>query len=223
MVLVLVAVILFIFLLDQHRRGCPVCVHLKIFNPEVIKHYVLGFGSWALIVFIGLYALNTVSLLPPIGIMSLAAGFIFGPWAGSVGIMIGSLIGTTATFTISRVFGRKYLETIIRGKGQEFEEKLNQKGFITILFIRLIPLIPWEVVNYASGLSKIKYRDYILGTLIGIFPSVVIQTYFADRLANFNLRDPKLLAAVFGFIFLITLPGIYLIVKKKMNNKNVSV
>ena len=77
---------------------------MKLFTPEVIRHYILGFGPWALTVFVGLYALNTVSLLPPIGIMSLAAGFIFGPFLGSVGIMLGAFLGTSMTFFISRIF-----------------------------------------------------------------------------------------------------------------------
>ena len=203
------------FLLKNHQIQCPICVQLKTFSPEVVKHYILGFGQWSLVVFIALYALNTVSLLPPIGIMSLAAGFIFGPLYGSIGIMTGSFLGTSATFFISRIFGGQFVDKLIKGKAKEFQEKLDQNGFKVILFIRLIPLLPWEVVNYASGLSKIKYRDYISATLIGIFPAVLIQTYFADRLSNFNLKDPTLIIAVGAFLLLGAIPAIYLKHKSK--------
>ena len=214
----IIAIVTFglIFLLvKNHQNHCPLCISLKAFTPEVIKHYILGFGPWALGVFIGLYTLNTISLLPPIGIMSLAAGFIFGPVKGTVALMMGAFLGTTATFFISRFFGGRFVDRIIKGKAKEFEASLNKNGFKVILFIRLIPLIPWEVVNYASGISNIKYRDYIFATLLGIFPSVVIQTFFTDRLSNFNLKDPTLLIAVGAFFLLGAIPAIYLKNKKK--------
>lgn len=192
------------------------CVKYQLFSPQNIKEYILGFGSWALLVYIILYAVNTISLLPPIGAMSLAAGFIFGPLLGTIGIMTGSLVGTSATFFISRIFGRGLVDKVVKGRFKDFEDRLNRNGFVAILFIRLVPIIPWEVVNYASGLSKIKYRDFITATVLGILPSVVIQTIFADRLSDFNWRDPKLLAAVTAFIILIFVPGIYITIKKKL-------
>ena len=220
--IVLASIGFLIVLLEQHHKICLECINLKLGTPEVIRHYILGFGPWALTVFVGLYALNTVSLLPPIGIMSLAAGFIFGPFLGSVGIMLGAFLGTSTTFFISRIFGGGFVEKITKGnaKAVEFQEKLNQKGFVTILLVRLIPLIPWEVVNYAAGLSKIKYKDFIFATLIGIFPAVLIQTFFSDRLSNSDIRDPKLIAAIAGFVLLISVPTIYLAWKKKMEKNS---
>ena len=207
---------LFVFFLRQHQIHCPLCAQLKTFTPEVIKHFILGFGPWALVIFIGLYALNTISLLPPIGLMSLTAGFVFGPLQGTMALMAGSFLGTTATFFISRFFGGKFVEQIVKGKAKEFQDKLDKNGFKVILFIRLIPLLPWEVVNYAAGLSQIKYKDYILATMIGIFPSILIQTFFTDRLSHFNLKDPTLLIAVGAFVLLGAVPAIYL-KKKKMS------
>ncbi len=213
------AVTILFLLIGNHQNHCPICFHLKSFSPEVIKHTILGFGSWALIVFIVLYSLNTISLLPPIGIMSLAAGFIFGPLEGTIAIMSGAFLGTSATFFISRFFGGRFVEKIVQGKAKAFQEKLDQNGFKVIFFIRLIPLIPWEVVNYASGLSQIKYRDFILATMIGIFPSVLIQTFFSDRLSNFNLKDPALIIAVGAFILLGGIPAIYLKSQKKKQRR----
>ena len=184
-------------------------------TPQKIKEFILGFRPWALGVYIALYAMNTVSLLPPIGLMSLAAGFIFGPLKGTIGLMIGSFLGTTVTFFISRNLGGPFVEKMIKGKAKDIQNKLDQNGFKVILFMRLIPIFPWEVINYASGLSKIKYRDYILATMIGILPAVLVQTFFTDRLAHFNVKDPTLLIAVVAFILLGAIPAIYLKRKKK--------
>jgi uncharacterized membrane protein YdjX (TVP38/TMEM64 family) len=211
----ILSVIVFVLAIKHHQTICPICVHLKAFSPDVIKHFVQGFGPWAIVVFIALYALNTISLLPPIGIMSLTAGFIFGPVWGSVAIMFGTFLGTSSTFFISRYFAGPFVQNIIKGKGKEFQDKLDKNGFKVILFIRLIPLLPWEIVNYAAGLSKIKYRDYILATLIGVFPAVVVQTYFSDRLSNFNIKDPTVIAAIGAFILLGAIPALYLKYKNK--------
>ena len=213
--LAMVAMLVTLFLIHDHQIHCPECFQLRSLSPDVIKHYILGFGPWALVIYIILYAVNTISLLPPIAIMSLAAGFIFGPLKGSVALMVGSFIGTTATFYISRCFGARYIDQIIKGKAREFQETLDRNGFKVIVFIRLIPILPWEVVNYAAGLSRIHYRDYILATMIGIFPSVLVQTFFSDRLARFNLKDPTVIAAIGAFLLLGAMPVIYLKMKGK--------
>ena len=199
---------------QYHRAHCVQCLSLQSFSPQVVRHFIQSFGPGAFFVYVFLYMINTISLLPPIGIMSLTAGFVFGPLWGTVALLTGSFLGTTATFLISRYFGGRFVENIVKGRAEEFQNTLNQNGFKVILFIRLIPLLPWEVVNYASGLSRIKYRDYISGTLIGIFPAVVVQTYFSDRLSNFNIQDPTLLVAVGAFLLLGAVPAVYLKRKK---------
>jgi len=202
-----------------YKTLCVKCMNLEAFKPESIKNYILSFGPWALIIFILLYALNTVTLLPPIGIMSLSAGAILGPLYGTVGVMAGSFLGTTITFFIARKVGGSFVQKMIKGKAKEFQDKLDKNGFKVILLIRLLPVLPWEVVNYASGLSKIKYRDYIIATLIGIFPAVLIQVYFSHSAANFDIKDPKVWIAIIAFILLLTIPGIYLKKKRMVKMK----
>lgn len=186
---------------------------------EQIKEFVLGFGPWAFWVYVALYVLNTMTLIPPIFFMTLAGGAIFGPVVGSMAIFLGCILGTTATFFISRLFGRRFVEKIVKGRAKDFEEKLNKQGFLTILIFRLVAFPPWEVVNYGSGLTKIKYRDFILATAIGIIPAIVIQVYLADRAVNFDIRDPKVIAqlllAIGLFVFLGFIPKLYDKFKKK--------
>jgi uncharacterized membrane protein YdjX (TVP38/TMEM64 family) len=174
---------LFIFpLLDFYYHWCPDCSEHHIFSVEVFKLYVLHFDFWAMAFYVFLFTINTISLLPPILPLSLAAGIIFGPVKGTLALSLGTFFGTTATFIIARFFDEKFVEELIQGKAKEFEEKLDKNGFWVTLFIRLFPILPWEFVNYAAGLSTMKYRDYILGTMIGIFPWMAIVTYLANSL-----------------------------------------
>jgi len=180
---------------------------------RLIKHYVLGFGPWAFVVYVLLYTLNTMTLLPPILFMTLAGGAIFGPLVGSIAIMLGCLFGTTATFFISRFLGRRFVEKVLKGKARDFEEKLNKKGFLAILVMRLLAFPPWEAVNYLAGLTKIKYRDFFWGTFFGIIPAIVVQVYLADRAINLDLQDHRVIAqlgaAIVAFILLANIQTIY--------------
>jgi len=215
-----VAVLTIGFLFIGHQQHCLQCSVVKAFSPDVVKHFIGGFGPWAIIVYILLYTINSVSILPPIAIMSLSAGFLFGPIFGFIALTLGSFFGTTATFFISRYYGRGFVDKIVKGKGAEFQERISRNGFMVILPIRLIGFPPWELVNYASGLSKISYRDYISATMIGIMPAIIIQVFFSDRLSDFNLKDPTLYMAVGAFILLAVIPTVILNKKKSSPKGN---
>jgi uncharacterized membrane protein YdjX (TVP38/TMEM64 family) len=219
LVLVSMTVAVLAYGVVQHHQNCGQCLGLQIFTPEVIRHYIRGFGAGAIVVYILLYAVNTVTLLPPIAMMSLSAGFLFGPLMGIVALTSGSFLGTTATFFIARFFGGAWVDRIFSGaKVREFQENLGGNGFWVILPIRLIGFPPWEVVNYVSGLSKIRYRDYISATMLGIAPAIVIQVFFSDRLTKLDLKDPTLYAAVGAFVILAVVPAILLKAGKKNNS-----
>ncbi len=211
----IIGVALLVVLAAFYYFLCDQCVSWEAFHPQNIRNLLLSFGPLALVAYIVLYAINTVTLFPPIGIMSLTAGAVFGPWLGALGIMAGSFLGTTATFVISRRFGSGFVEGLLKGKAADFKRKLERNGFKVILLIRLIPVLPWEVVNYASGLSKIKYRDFILGTLIGIFPSVMIQTYFSHSVVFWDWKDPKIYLAIAAFVLLLAVPAVFIRLQRK--------
>jgi len=183
----------------QHSEVCAVCF-VKSLNPEVIRHFIEGFGSWAIVVYVLLYTVNTLTLIPPIAFMSLSAGALFGPVWGTVALTLGAFCGTTTTFIVSRFFGGKLVDKFVKGKAADFNAKLSKKGFVVLLPLRLIGFPPYEFVNYASGLSKISYKDYIAATMLGMSPAIIIQVLLSDRLANFSWQDPVLYVVVLLFI-----------------------
>lgn len=136
------------------------CVNLKSLTPAALRDFIRSFGSLAVLAYIIAYALNTISILPPIAALSLTAGLAFGAVWGALYLMLGAMIGTSATFMISRYFGRGLIDRILKGKLKGLDEKLAQRGFMTVLFFRVIPLVPYEALNYASGLSSIKFKDF---------------------------------------------------------------
>lgn len=154
------------------------CINLKSLTPAALRDFIQSFGKLAVLAYIIAYSLNTVSIMPPIAAFSLTAGLAFGAVWGALYLMMGAMIGTTATFMISRYFGRNLIEKMLKGKFKDLDEKLAKNGFLTILFFRVVPLVPYEVLNYAGGLSRIKFKDYFFATFLGLIPGVIISAFF---------------------------------------------
>ncbi|UCD15454.1 MAG: TVP38/TMEM64 family protein [Candidatus Omnitrophota bacterium] len=195
------------------------CVNLESLTPASIRDYIQSFGNLAALVYVIAYTLNTISVFPPIAALSLTAGLAFGALWGAVLLMLSAMLGTSATFIISRLFGRQLIEKMLRGKFRRLDEKLEKNGFMTVLFFRVVPLIPYEVLNYVSGLSKIKFRDYFFATLLGLIPGVVIAAFFGGSLGQIRIfRDifaPKFLVAGSLMVLILAVPFIYQHMKKK--------
>ena len=160
------------------------CIDFKLITPTSIRDYIQSFGQLSVVAYLVAYVLNTISVFPPIAPLSLAAGFAFGSVWGAALLMVAALIGTSLTFIISRFFGRKFIEKMLKGKFKDLDEKLEKNGFLTVLFFRVIPLIPYEVLNYACGLSKIKFKDYFFATFLGLIPGVIVAAFLEEALVK---------------------------------------
>ncbi|MEW6008146.1 MAG: TVP38/TMEM64 family protein [Candidatus Omnitrophota bacterium] len=200
------------------------CVNLKSLTPASLRDFIQSFGRLAVLVYILAYALNTVSIVPPIAALSLAAGLIFGALWGAVYLMAGAMIGISLTFMISRHFGRGLVDKILKGKFKDLDEKLAQNGFMTVLFFRVIPLVPYEVLNYAAGLSRIKFKDYFWATFLGLIPGVVTAAFFGGSLGEIrgikDILSPKFLIAIGLMAIIILIPVIYQIARKHFSKTN---
>jgi uncharacterized membrane protein YdjX (TVP38/TMEM64 family) len=200
------------------------CVNLKTFSPGSIRDYIQGFGKLAAVIYILAYTLNTISIFPPIAALSLTAGLAFGKLWGAIYLMAGAMIGTSCTFFISRFFGRGMVEKLLKGKFKNLDDRLEKRGFITVIFFRIIPIIPYEVLNYAGGLSKIRFKDYFFATLLGLTPGVIIASFFGGALGEVrSFRDLftfKFAIALVAFIFIILVPIFYLYLKKRSLKKS---
>ena len=183
-------------------------------NPEVLRIWISKFGTIAPFVYILLYALNTVILVPPIGLLSATAGLAFGPLGGFLAIMAGGMIGTAATFFISRRMGRDFIQARLKGRFKALDEKLETKAVATIFFLRVV-YFPYEVLNYTAGLSKIRFRDYWLGTFLGLLPGAAVAAFFGSSLTDIRTNPKGLVIAVVAFVVMIGAPAVYLKLRRK--------
>ena len=167
---------------------------LPNWNLETMRDFILSFGSWAVVVFILLMAINTVTIMPPTIIMMVLSGILFGPFIGGLALWIGLLLGSVAAFLIARLLAQDFISARLGGRAAKFNEQLKENGFSVVFVARIIGLPPYELVNFASGLSKISFRDFLLATIFGSIPAAILFATTGSRLLNPDLTDPLLYA-----------------------------
>lgn len=134
---------------------------------EQIRSFVLGFGLYAPLVFILLFTFAPLIFFPD-GILALAGGLIFGFAWGSFYIILGALCGGTLSFFLARLYGNTMREKLSHEKLINFQKSVQKHGFIMILLLRLVPLVPFNIISYSAGFSTIRYRDFFFATLLGM-------------------------------------------------------
>jgi uncharacterized membrane protein YdjX (TVP38/TMEM64 family) len=184
-------------------------VDFSAFTKEQLKEKIHGFGIWGPIIYIVIYVLRPLILFPA-GILSASAGFIWG-LKGFFYLQIAANISSTVEFFISRYFGRGAISRLIKGKMLNLDEKIAKHGFLTVLLIRLIPNVAWDIQNLSLGLTKVKFRDYFIATLIGIIPGSFAFVYFGASIIEV-LTNPRnfwmLVVATLIFVGIYFLQGL---------------
>lgn len=145
-------------------------------------------GLWyGPLAFIAAFAAGCLFGLPAMLFM-LPAGVIFGWKLGGLYCIAGGMIGSTASYFLGRFLGEGVLHRF--GKvGQFAMKQADHAGFRTILVLRLIPGIPFPVLNYGLGVANVRFVDFVTATLVGIMPSMFIFAYSADALFSGTLSE----------------------------------
>jgi uncharacterized membrane protein YdjX (TVP38/TMEM64 family) len=161
----------------------------------------------ARLIYVAAYIVGTVILLPGT-VLSFAGAVLFGVWEGTLYTWIGATIGAALAFLLAKNLGREFVDHLLKGKFQSFDRRIRDHGFLGLLIIRLIPLFPFNGVNFGSGLTSIRFRDYLLATAIGILPGTFVYQYLFSRVGRtHSWRDPELLAALVLFLLFIVAGG----------------
>ncbi len=150
-----------------------------------IFEYIGGLGPWGPAALVGFYTISCVLLIPA-SIPTLAAGFLFGVFEGSVTAMIGGAAGAIAAFWIGRIAtdGRIQNRTGRNHWLTALDNAAGEQGFKVVLLARLSPMAPYAILNYALGLTKVSFRAYLLGTVVGVLPGMVMYVYVGAGLRS---------------------------------------
>jgi len=153
-------------------------------NPRDLRDAVDGGGVEGPAAYVAIYIVLTLLLFPG-AVLTAAGGAVFGTVLGTALTVIAATIGATASFLLGRRLGRGQLEQIGGDRLERLDKWLAQRGFTAVLYVRLVPVVPFNLLNYGAGVTGVSTRDYVLGTAIGIIPGT-----FAYSALGGSLGDP---------------------------------
>ncbi len=139
---------------------------------SVLRSSAAAAGGWGPVGFILAYGVVTLTPVPK-GVLSILAGLVWGFWIGVFIVYIGALLGAGAAFLLGRCLGREAIERFTGTRVARVDELLRRRGFLALLGARLMPVVPFTVINYTAGLTAVRRRDYALATAVGIIPGDV--------------------------------------------------
>ncbi len=142
-------------------------------------------GAWGP-VFVAIFYILACVLFLPGSVLTLGAGFIFKLFVGTIVVSIASTLGACAAFLIGRTIGRKWISGKIatNEKFTAIDNAVAGQGFKIVLLVRLSPVFPFNLLNYAFGLTKVSLGKYALGSWIGMLPGTIMYVYFGASLRS---------------------------------------
>ena len=165
LLLALVAVAIILVTLNRDRL-----------NPEALDAWLSGFGLWAPVIYVGLYALGTVVFAPG-SLFALAGGAMFGPALGTFLNLLGATIGASIAFLIARYLAGDRVAQKAGGSVKRMITGVENEGWRFVAFVRLVPVFPFNFSNYAFGLTRIPFISYALASFISMAPGALAYTW----------------------------------------------
>ena len=199
----IVAAVLFV-------RFTPVKSYL---TREALGQVLESAGYWAPLLFILVYTLGICLFVPGTLLTTLGAA-IFGAYWGFLYVWVGAMLGSSAAFWIGRTLGREFAASLIGDKLKKYDEAIERNGFATVLYLRLI-YFPFTPMNFGMGLTRVRFRDYVFGTGLGIIVGTFIFTFFVGTVREIwlsgnwaDLLSVKVFFSVALFVFSFFIPKI---------------
>jgi uncharacterized membrane protein YdjX (TVP38/TMEM64 family) len=202
-ILITVGVVATVYLV---LRAYGVTDDIRLENVPKIKTWVEGFGRTAPFVYIGLYLVSTVFFLPgaPVTIL---AGFVFGPLWGIFYASVASIISVSVAFLIARYVARDLVEGWVKDNAQfrKIDEQVEEQGWRIVMFTRVVPIFPFNLQNYAYGLTSIRFPTYVLVSAIFMLPgtAVFVQLGGAFVSGEGNIWKTLLYLGIAGVLLLL--------------------
>jgi phospholipase D1/2 len=167
-------------------------------------------GEWSTsLAILGAYVVGGLAMFPVL-ILIVAAGLILGPVVGLLVAATGSLLSAVIGYGVGVTLGRKTLDRMSGGRLDRLSRQLARRGLLSVTLIRLLPLAPFTLVNLAAGASHISFRDFALGTVLGMAPGIVAITLFSGQLGEvMRAPDPLNIGLLIALLLVILSVGIW--------------
>lgn len=181
---------------------------------KAMRIYLHSFGMWAPVISMGLMVLQALAAPLPAFVITFANAWVFGWVWGAVYSWTGAMIGASICFWIARVYGRPVVEKMVGKKSlQMSDEFFAQYGRYSVIIARLIPVVPFDIISYAGGLTTIGFGEFFWATGLGQLPATIIYSWLGE---NISPSAKYAFWAVCGFLVLLFFS---LAVKKRIKGR----
>ncbi len=151
-------------------------LHRSDFDMAGVERWVRSYGLWAPVMFASLYVVATVLFVPG-SVLTIVGGALFGPLWGTFYSLIGATTGATIAFLIARYLASDWVARKAGGRLKHLVDGVEAEGWRFVAFTRLVPLFPFNLLNYALGLTRIRLSHYVLASLICMLPGGLAYAY----------------------------------------------
>lgn len=220
--LILIAGLAAFFLLGWHKY---VSFDVLRENRQNLLDLVAEYGFVAGLGFIAVYAVATAFSIPGGAILTITAGFLFGPFVGAVYVLLGATLGASALFLAARYAFADLLRAKAGPAIRKMEDGFREDAFNYLLVLRLVPLFPFFVVNLVPAFLGVTLKVYVIATFIGIIPGTFVYALVGNGLGAIfdrgevpdlgTIFQPQFLAPILGLAVLAVIPVIYKKVKAR--------
>jgi uncharacterized membrane protein YdjX (TVP38/TMEM64 family) len=174
----------------------------RYLEQQTLRTWIESYGALAPIVYMLFYAVAPVFFLPGLPI-TIVGGILFGPLWGVIYTITGSTAGTCLAFLVSRYLAREWIEGKLKSpRWRRLDEGVEKHGWKVVAFTRLIPLFPFNLLNYAFGLTKIGFKQYAMTTFFCMLPACIAFIVFSSSLLDL-VRGRVSPTFVIGIVFVV--------------------
>ena len=213
--LIFILIIIIGVILNRKLQWSPYLTdsnNLKIITNFVRNNYILSIFLYLVFTIVG----ASILALPGVTFAVLASG-LFGPWIGSLYCLIGTTIGAVLSFLLSRYLLKNSIEELVKKNDRLYTivfQTDSKKEMLILMITRLLPIFPFNLQNYAYGITNISIVKYTIGTFLFMIPGIIIFSIGTEGIINVESRNSMFIIALV-IIILMAIIGIYLYKKYK--------
>jgi uncharacterized membrane protein YdjX (TVP38/TMEM64 family) len=154
---------------------------------DAVHDYILGFGAWAPVMSVGLMVLQGIVAPIPAFVLTIANGLAFGALWGGVLSVVGRTLAAAVCFGIARALGRDVVESLVGRRQLEWSDRWFERwGTQAVLLARLAPFVSLDLVSYASGLTGLRLRQFLIATVLGDLPAIALYSWVGGRAPQYT-------------------------------------
>jgi len=172
-----------------------------------LRNQLAGLGVWGPLAMIATYALLTCAMVPG-PVLAGASGLLFGTALGTLIAIVSATLGASAAFLIARGLAQRPYAALVTGRLRDWTQRIERRGFLAVLYARIAPGVPFALVSYAAGMTRVRLREFAAATMIGASPRAFAYAALGGSIGNYS--SPQDLAGL-GVLVVMSLGGALLL------------